>query len=226
MNSNIRIWFVCGVFMNYCDIVEMEVKKRLNNTKNSHDWDHTMRVYKVCIKIGTVEKADLEILKLAALLHDIGREEEDRLKGDICHAEIGAKMAVDILKKCNIDDCMINKIYHCIETHRFKGLKKPLSLAAKILFDADKLDAIGAIGLARAFVFAGEIGAKVHNSNIDIEKTKPYSEEDTAYREYYFKLRKIKDSLFTETGREMAEERHRFMVEFFERLDLEVCGGL
>jgi uncharacterized protein len=210
--------------MDYFKEIEQEARNILLNTRKSHDWEHTLRVYNLCLKIASVEKADLDVLKLAAILHDVGREEEDKVKGDICHAELGSKIAFQILKKYNVDQFIINKVCHCIETHRFKGNKKPESAEAKILFDADKLDAIGAIGLARAFVYSGEIGAKVHNINSKIDETLPYTEEDTAYREYYFKLRKIKDTLFTITGKMIAEERHEFMVEFFERLNKEVEG--
>ncbi len=100
----------------------------------------------------------------------------------------------------------------------------PKSLEAKILFDADKLDSIGAVGIGRAFLFAGEVGAKLHNGHQDLSKTVSYSREDTAYREFQVKLRKIKDRLLTPSGRKLAEGRHRFMVRFFERLDAEVKG--
>ena len=104
--------------------------------------------------------------------------------------------------------------------------KIPNSKEAKILFDADKLDSIGAIGIGRAFLFAGEIGAKLHNKDVDIDKTKPYTKEDTAYREYMIKLRKVKERMLTDEGKHIAKERHKFMVEFFDRLNKEVDGNL
>jgi uncharacterized protein len=120
----------------------------------------------------------------------------------------------------------IEKIIHCIETNRFRGNKKLKTKEAKVLFDADKLDAIGAIGIGRAFLFAGEIGAKLHDKNVDIKKTKEYTKNDTAYREYLVKLRKIKDRMFTKEGKRIAKERHKFMVNFFNRLNKEVEGKL
>lgn len=191
---------------------------------SSHDWDHTKRVLNLCLHIGREEGADLMILKFAALLHDIGREEEHRYKGRKCHAQIGANIASKLLKQVKMDDEMINKIIHCIETHRYRGNKKPLTLEAKILFDADKLDAIGAVGIGRAFLFAGEVGAKLHNKGVDLSKTKSYTIEDTAYREYMVKLRYIKNKLMTKFGREIAKDRHKYMREFFIRLDKEVKG--
>jgi uncharacterized protein len=95
---------------------------------------------------------------------------------------------------------------------------------AKALFDADKLDAIGAVGVARAFLFAGEVGARLHSPEADIEATEPYSIDDTGYREFKVKLCKIKDRIMTQAGRKLAEERHAFMEEFFQRF-LEEYGG-
>jgi uncharacterized protein len=117
-------------------------------------------------------------------------------------------------------------VIHCIQTHRFRKRVVPISKEAKILFDADKLDSIGAVGIGRAFLFAGEVGARLHNKDINLRKTKPYTKEDTAYREYLIKLRKIKDRIFTKEGKRIARERHRFMVEFFERLNRETDGRL
>jgi uncharacterized protein len=211
------------------DIIEQITKRAkefFSNSKGSHDWEHTLRVYNLCLHIGKKENADMEILKIAAILHDIGREEQDKSKGKICHAEKGADLAREILSEYKLDKDKIEKIVHCIETHRFRGNKIPESKEAKILYDADKLDSIGAVGIGRAFLFAGEIGAKVHNKDVDIEKTKPYTKEDTAYREYMFKLRKVKEKMLTDEGKHIAEERHDFMVDFFDRLNKEVDGEL
>ncbi len=201
-----------------------EVKRILDGRNKSHGWDHTERVYRLCMRIGKKENADLKILALAALLHDIGRECEKRSGGKVCHAEKSAFLARKILRKYGIDEETIEKVVHCIESHRFRGKKVPKSKEAKILFDADKLDSIGAVGIGRAFLFAGEVGAKLHNKDVDISKTKSYTEEDTAYREYMVKLRKVKDRMLTPEGKRLAEGRHRFMEEFFERLHKEVEG--
>lgn len=203
-----------------------EAKNIFSDAKGSHDWEHTERVYKLCMHIGDIEKADMEVLKYAAILHDIGREQQDSSNGEICHAEVGAEMARIILEKYGFQEDTINNIIHCIETHRFRGDKIPESKEAKVLFDADKLDGIGAIGIGRAFVFSGEIGAKVHNKDVDIEKTKPYTREDTAYREFLVVLNKIKEMMLTDEGRRIAEGRHEFMVAFFERLNKEVDGEI
>ncbi len=213
--------------MNNSDKVINEAKTIFMNARKSHDWDHTQRVYNLCLKIGAKENADIEILKLAAVLHDIGRVFKFKKDGKkLNHAERGAIKSAEILKNHDFSKETIEKVINCVETHRFRDNKEPQSLEAKILFDADKLDAIGAIGIGRAFVYSGEIGAKVHNKNIDIEKTKEDTEEDTAYREYMFKLKKIKNRLFTEEAKKIAEGRHQFMEEFFARINKEVDGEI
>ncbi len=195
-----------------------------SNARGSHDWDHTERVYNLCMHIGRVEGADLEVLEIAAYLHDVGRSYEDESKGAVCHAEKGAEMARELLSKHPISDEQKANIIHCIRSHRFRGDHQPESLEAKVLFDSDKLDAIGAVGIARAFLFAGEVGAKLHNPYIEPEDTEPYGEEDTGYREYKLKLSRIKERMLTGEGRRMAEERHTFMEMFFQRLTEEYEG--
>lgn len=206
--------------------IKEEAKAQFRRARGSHDWDHTERVYQICMRIGRKEKADLEVLRLAALLHDIGRAEEDRLNGKICHSEKGAVLARKILEKHGVEKGTANQVIHCIKAHRFRGGNIPQSIEAKILFDADKLDSIGAIGIGRAFLFAGEVGARLHDPQIDLKKTKPYTIEDTAYREFLVKLSRIKDRIFTREGKRIAEERHKFMVEFFDRLNRETAGNL
>jgi len=100
-----------------------------------------------------------------------------------------------------------------------------MSLEARILFDADKIDSLGAIGIGRAFLFAGQVGARLHNSDSALTGSSPYTIEDTAYREFRFKLRKLRERMLTPLGRRLADERHRFMEEFFSRLNLEIGEG-
>lgn len=212
--------------MNLINQIKKQAEKLFINSKGSHDWEHTVRVYDLCLRIGKKEKANMEILQIAAWLHDIGRESQDKSNGKICHAEKSAILARKLLNDFKVDNEKIDKIAHCIETHRYRNNKTPNSKEAKILFDADKLDSIGAVGIGRAFLFAGEIGAKLHNNKININDTKAYSVEDTAYREYMVKLRKVKDKIMTKDGIAIAKERHHFMVEFFDRLNKEVDGEM
>lgn len=147
--------------------VKREAERILKKSKGSHDLEHTERVLKLAARIGRKEKANLEIIRLAAALHDIARRAEDISGGRLDHAARGAKMAAVILKKYGCPAEKTAAVCHCIQTHRFRGKLKPRTIEAKCLFDADKLDSIGAMGIGRAFLFAGEVGAKLHNKGVD-----------------------------------------------------------
>lgn len=209
---------------NIFEKIKSKVKKELLGVKKSHNWEHTQRVINLALHIARKEKADIFIVKIAALLHDIGRLKEDSSNGKINHAEYGSILAQKILKDNKIKNDTIKKIVHCIESHRFRGRIRPETKEAKCLFDADKLDSIGAVGIGRAFLFAGEVGAKLHNSNVNIKKTKPYTIEDTAYREYVVKLRHIKSGMLTNEGKRLARDRDTFMRKFFQRFNKEING--
>lgn len=187
-----------------------------------HGPDHADRVHQLALHIGRQLGAQLDILSAAAILHDIGRPEETASQGQICHAAAGARLAATILAELSFSGEKIAAIVHCIASHRYRGTATPLSLEAQILYDADKLDSIGATGIGRAFLFAGQVGAKLHNRARDLVGSRAYSLEDTAYREYKVKLSKIKDRMLTPEGKRLAHERDAFMVAFFRQLTKEV----
>ncbi len=201
-----------------------EARRLYQANGSSHRWDHVQRVLALAEHLAREEGADLDVVRVAALLHDIGRAEEARTKGAVCHAEFGAKLAREILARHGFSQAFIEAVGQAIETHRFRSAKQPKTLEARVLFDADKLDALGAVGIARAFLFAGEVGARLHNPEVDLAKTSPYGPEDTAWREFKTKLCRLKDRMLTSGGRRLAEGRHRFMEEFFDRLNREVAG--
>ena len=186
-----------------------------------HGPDHSERVLTTAVAIGQEMQARLDILIPASLLHDIGRKEESLSKGQVCHALRGAELAVPILRELAYSETDIEAICHCIRSHRYRGGHIPQTLEARILFDADKLDSIGAVGIGRAFLFAGQIGARLHDPNVDCTATLPYSLEDTAYREFLVKMAKVRDQMLTAVGRTSAEERHAFMLTFFAQLTRE-----
>jgi len=210
--------------MDLLETIKKEVEGRLSGINSCHELEHTERVYNLAIHIGKKENADLEVLGLAAILHDIARKEQDESGGKIDHAIRGAELAAQILEKYNLPKEKLDNIVHCISTHRFRNDNKPETLEAKILYDADKLDAVGAIGIGRAFAFAGHLGAKVHDENVDMESKAEYTKDDTAYREFLVKLCRIKDKVLTDEGKRIATERHQFMEHFFERINKEVKG--
>ena len=204
--------------------IEKTAKGCLDTARGSHDWEHTLRVCRLCERLGPVEGADIDVLLIAAYLHDIGRGAQDASNGAVCHAEKGARMAEPIIQALPLSENQKQNILHCIKSHRFRGNHAPSTPEAKVLFDADKLDAIGAVGVARAYLFAGEVGARLHNPDADLENTKPYSEDDTGFREFRIKLCKIKDRVLTRAGRKLARERHDFMEVFFKRFIEEYEG--
>lgn len=211
------------------DFVDSPLNQRLRDISHvfcgsdggSHGPDHSERVLATAVGIGRTMAARLDVLIPAALLHDIGRQEESRSQGLICHALRGAELAAPILRELGYNAPDIEAICHCIRSHRYRGGHVPSSLEARILFDADKLDSIGAVGIGRAFLFAGQIGARLHNPEADPTATLPYSLEDTAYREFQVKMSRVRQQMLTEVGRELAEERHAFMKLFFDQLTRE-----
>jgi uncharacterized protein len=199
-------------------------KHKMKHLRSSHGWDHVQRVVKLSECIAKAEGADSFIVKVAAILHDISREDENRSNGTICHAERGSEISYKFLIELGLDRGRAEHISQCIREHRFRNSAKPSTVESRVLFDADKLDSIGAIGIGRAFLFSGEVGARLYNDDIDILSTRAYTEEDTAYREYTVKLRYIKDRMLTSEGRRIAQERDDFMITFFERLQAESKG--
>lgn len=211
--------------------IEIEAREFFKDASGCHDWSHVERVRKMALHIGKDEKADLFILELAAVLHDIGRKEEMKSKGLFCHAEKGGELAKKILDKHDIDSEMKSRIIHCIVSHRNRTKNKPESLEAKILFDADKLDSIGAVGVARDFLFAGNAGSNCLYTGNEKEYAKSdkdysYTKEDSAILEYEINLKHIKNRMLTETGKKIAIERQKFMSDFFKRFWREVEGKI
>ncbi len=187
-----------------------------------HDFTHTLRVIQNCkLILRTEPKANEQIVLTAALLHDIGRVKENLSKGK-CHAKVGAKMSKKILAGHHWPDEYIDDICQIIRRHRFRAGAPPETLEQQIVYDADKLDSLGAVGVGRAFLFAGRLGAKLHNTAEEALSSEEYSVEDTAYREYLVKLRHVPEKLFTTEGRRLANQRCHIMQEFFEQLNSEV----
>jgi uncharacterized protein len=209
--------------------IEAEAKGYFEGASGCHDWSHVERVRSLALHIGKEENADLFLLEIAALLHDIGRKEEMKQKGKFCHADKGAELAVGILRKYDLSADAIENIRQAIVSHSYRKSLSPQSIEAKVLYDADKLDSIGAIGIARICFFAGNAGSnKIYTGNekriAQSKKSHSYTAEDTPYLEYEVKLKYVKDKMFTRIGKLLAKERHEFMKKYFERMWEEVRG--
>ena len=204
--------------------LESAVKEHLELAPECHAYDHVKRVLNNALEIMAHEtKVNTQVVMMAVLLHDIARPEEMASKGEICHAEKGASMVRSYLESCGVhDEKIIDSVIECVRKHRYRDNNQPMTIEEKVVYDADKLDALGAIGIGRAFHFAGRIGARVHNSDEDALLSDAYSKNDSAYREYLVKLRHLKDKMLTEKGRELAEKRTRLMESFFQQLNKEV----
>jgi len=194
----------------------------------AHSFEHVLRVWHLAERIGQAEGADMEVLQAAALLHDVGRGEQSR--SGRCHAEVGAELARVILVGRPPD--RIEAVARAIAEHRFRGNAIPSTLEARVLYDADKLDALGAIGVARAYAIAGERRQRLWAEVEPSYAQRPPAEgkddledaEHTPVHEYLFKLSKLAARMCTATGRRLAQQRHAYMAEFFERLAQEVAG--
>jgi uncharacterized protein len=190
---------------------------------SAHDFDHVLRVVHLADRIAAAEGADRDVVHAAALLHDIGLDE-----GRAGHETSAARRATEILRKQGYDESFCDAVAHAIESHRFRSGPTPQTLEAKVLFDADKLDAIGAIGVARAFAFGAHRGQKLWGVVPPDYVDQPEGADPgqhTAVHEFHVKLSKIKDRMFTATGKQIAAKRHAFMVKFYEQIDQEVTGS-
>ncbi len=188
-----------------------------------HDFDHTVRVLRNAQTIaGALPEADPVVVNLAALLHDIARADEIRDQGKtLNHAAAGALLVPEYLRDFPVGEDVVSAVAEAVRTHRYRDGEVPATLEAKIVYDADKIDALGAVGIGRAFLFAGRSGARLHNTRAAALASEEYSEDDTAYREYLVKLRHLPGAMLTEPGREIAKERFLFMREFFARMNQE-----
>lgn len=199
------------------DSVFEEIERRTRDflRHSHHDKFHVERVYKMALRIACSERADLDVVKASVLLHDIARALED--EGKIAdHAIEGAKMARRILEDVNFPKHKIAKVIRCIETHRFKKRIKAESLEAKILRDADRLDIIGAIGVARVFTRGGWSNKPMYDPSIP-PKAKYDGVSLTSLNHIYEKVLKVKDTMKTKTAKEIAEKRHKFTEDFLDR---------
>ena len=166
----------------------------------THDFEHAKRVCSISIRLAREENADEEVVKAAALLHDVGHSLD---KAE--HEAKSLEIAGSLLEMTDFPKEKRERVLECIRKHRFSRGEEALDLEAKILQDADRLDAIGAVGIARCFLWSGE------HRRVLKDAIKHFSE----------KLLKLKDVMNTESGKRMAEERHRFMLEFLEELENE-----
>ena len=197
------------------------------NADAAHSFDHVLRVTRLAVHLAEAEGADVAIVRTAALLHDVADE-----RGD--HHLAGAQQARELL--ADAPPAFVDAVAHCIEAHRFSQPPEPATLEAQCLNDADKLDAIGAIGVARAFAFAASRGNRLWTHPLpELERImgpdrRAYRQAHGGSRDYtpghelLCKLSGLAESMYTDTARQIARDRHDYMLAFFRRLDEEALG--
>jgi uncharacterized protein len=198
----------------------------------AHDFDHVRRVTMLAIRIAQQEGADVAVVRLAALLHDVPVADQDQeadvTKSRGTHHFAAADFARELLLGRGMGTEQVMNVVHCIKAHRFRDQSvQPQSLEAKCLYDADKLDSIGAIGVARAFAFAGAYNNRLWHepwTSVPPDNAKPQGGDYTPVHEYVYKLRRILATLHTQSARRIGGERHRTMIAFFDLLDAEMQG--
>ena len=202
------------------------VKQQLEGAEGGHDWFHIERVYKNSLLIAKEEECDLTVVQLGALLHDIA---DSKFHGG--DETVGPKTARAFLEIQNVSEDIIQHVINIIENISFKGgnfEKKFNSKELEIVQDADRLDAIGAIGVARAFNYGGFKNRVLYNPeiqpNLNMSKEEYKKNDSPTLNHFYEKLLLLKDKMNTSTGLKIAEERHKFMEQFLSQFYAEWEG--
>lgn len=205
--------------MNYIDQTIIFVKKELEGAEAGHDWFHIQRVYNNALNLLKTEQANKQVVVLGALLHDIADSKFHN--GD---ETIGPKKAMDFMTSININDEVKDNVVKIIENISFKGgnfNKTFHSKELEIVQDADRLDAIGAIGIARTFNYGGYKNNGLYDPEIQpkfkMTKEEYKNHKGTTINHFYEKLLLLKDLMNTETGKKLAENRHQYMEGFLEQ---------
>ncbi len=192
------------------------VKEKLENAEGGHDWFHIERVYKNAVLISKNEVCDTTVVKLGALLHDIADSKFH--DGD---ETVGPRIAREFLESENVDEIIITHVVNIIENISYKGgnfEKKFSSIELDVVQDADRLDAIGAIGIARTFNYGGFKNRALYDPNIapnsSMTKEEYKKNDSPTLNHFYEKLLLLKDKMNTQTGKQIAQERHHYMEGF------------
>ena len=193
---------------------------------NAHDSEHVYRVLYNALEIAKAEETvDYDILITACLLHDIGRKDQIA-DPRLCHAEVGSEKAYQFLLELGTEASFAAQVRHAILTHRFRNNRPPETLEAKILFDADKLDVTGAIGVARTLMYMATVEEPLYAKLPDGRISDGTDEGAFSFfREYKFKLEKLYDRFYTARGAELAQSRRKIAADFYENLYREVNVG-
>jgi uncharacterized protein len=199
-------------------------QEKLSADSSGHDWWHVDRVARTACKIAQVEKADVFICELAALLHDVADEKLNESE------QAGQAIVMQWLQQQQVSAVILQHVMEIISSLSFKGGNRPpmRTLEGQIVQDADRLDAIGAMGISRVFAYSGAKGRPIHVPGLAPRMNMTAKEyrngKDTAINHFHEKLLKLKDLMNTEFGRKLAEQRHQFMLDYLQQFELEWEG--
>ncbi|WP_247003628.1 HD domain-containing protein [Halosolutus gelatinilyticus] len=204
--------------------VRRRARTYFDDASPAHDWRHVQRVETIAEMLCDrhPEPVDDRVVTLAALLHDVGRSREDRGEIDD-HAVWGAREASEILRRLGAGEGTIDAVRHCIRAHRFSNDVEPETIEAKLLSDADNLDALGAVGIARVFAYGAELGDPIHDPAI------PLADDETTagatqYNHVHKKILALPERMYTDVGRDLAADRAAFVREYVAQFDAEIAG--
>jgi uncharacterized protein len=204
------------------DKIKKKVKRMLQDRDPAHDFYHTMRVYKNAKLIGRREGTNMEVLLLAVLLHDLVVYPKGSAKSSKSSDE-SADLAENILQSYGYPQDQTNQICYCIRVHSYSKRLVPASLEGRILQDADRLDALGAIGIARTFSVGGSENRSFYNLDDPFCRTdRALNDKQWTLDHFQLKLLKLEDFMHTRTGKKIARERTRFMMLFIRQLQREI----
>jgi uncharacterized protein len=223
-------------------LTEEEARALYTAGDAAHDFDHVLRVTRMAVRIAAAEGADVAVVRLAALLHDAPtpgaqtsssalsseQTETSALQVRASHHLAAAAFAGQLLHKRGLETERVANVVHCIAAHRFRDRTvTPSTLEARCLYDADKLDSIGAIGVSRAFAYGGSHGSRLWSEpwrDAPPDDAKPQGSDYTPVHEFVYKLQRLQGTLYTATARTVAAQRHQFMHLFYDQLDAEMQG--
>lgn len=193
----------------------------------AHDQAHVYRVLHTALQLAKDHpEADTDVLIAACLLHDIGRDAQFK-DPSVCHARFGGEMAYRFLLEQGWDETSAAHVRDCISSHRFRGDNSPKTIEAKILFDADKLDVTGAVGIARTLLYQGQVGYPLYTLTKDGALCPGQSPQDppSFFREYHFKLKNLYSKFYTQSAQQLAAQREEISIAYFHALEQELAGA-
>lgn len=193
---------------------------------SAHDAQHIYRVLYAALRLARAyPAADLDVLIAACLLHDVGRAAQNANPA-LCHARVGAQMARDFLLNAGWDAAFAGHVSDCVRTHRFRSDDPPVTLEARLLFDADKLDVTGAMGVARTLMYNGRHGEPLYTVRGSAILHGDDAQEPPSFaHEYHHKLRRLKDALLTSEAKALAAQRQATVDAFYHALMDEACSS-